>query len=64
MMNELEYVLKQLKERGEIVSERVGTGGAKDYAEYRDLCGQIQGLLFAQSVVIDLVRKMERYEDD
>lgn len=63
-MNELEYVLKQLKERGEIVSERVGTGGAKDYAEYRELCGQIQGLLYAQSVITDLVRKMESNEDD
>jgi hypothetical protein len=63
-MNEFEYITKQLRERSEIVSERLGTGGAKDYAEYRELCGQIQGLLYAQSVISDLVRKMESNEDD
>jgi hypothetical protein len=63
-MNEFEYITKQLRERSEIVSERLGTGGAKDYAEYRELCGQIQGLLYAQSVITDLVRKMENNEDD
>jgi len=63
-MNEFEYITKQLRERSEIVSERLGTGGAKDYAEYRELCGQIQGLLYAQSVITDLVRKMESNEDD
>jgi len=60
----LQYLLKEIKERERTLSEHLGNGAAKDYAEYRDLCGQVQGLLFAQSLITDLVRNMESFEDE
>ena len=38
-------------------------GGAKDFAEYRHVCGVIRGLTHAEQLVKDLVQKME-YSDE
>jgi hypothetical protein len=66
-MNEekiLQHLLRELKERERTLSENLSDGSAKDYAEYKELCGQVQGLLFAQFLIKDLVRKMESFEDE
>lgn len=60
----LQHLLQQLREREQSLSEHLGNGAAKDYADYRDMCGQIQGLLFAQRQITDLVRKLESFEDE
>lgn len=60
----LRIVLNQLKERESILSERLTGGGAKDFPEYREVCGSIQGLLYAQSIIQDLVRKLEQIDND
>ena len=38
-------------------------GGAKSYDEYRHVCGIIRGLTLAESIVKDLVQKMETSDD-
>jgi hypothetical protein len=38
-------------------------GGAKDFAEYRHVCGIIRGLTHAESLVKDLATKLE-YSDE
>lgn len=38
-------------------------GGAKDFAEYRHVCGVIRGLTHAEQLVKDLVQKLE-YSDE
>lgn len=38
-------------------------GGSKDFAEYRHLCGVIRGLTFAETIVNDLVQRMEKFDD-
>ena len=38
-------------------------GGAKDFAEYRHVCGVIRGLTHAEQLVKDLAKKLE-YSDD
>ena len=38
-------------------------GGAKTFDEYRHVCGVIRGLTHAESIVKDLVQKME-YSDE
>jgi hypothetical protein len=38
-------------------------GGAKDFAEYRHVCGIIRGLTYAESFVKDLAVKLE-YSDE
>jgi hypothetical protein len=57
------YLAKEIdKLRGDQVSFLAG-GGAKDFAEYRHVCGVIRGLTHAEQLVIDLVQKLE-YADE
>ena len=57
------YLAKEIdKLRGDQVSFLAG-GGAKDFAEYRHVCGVIRGLTHAEQLVRDLVQKME-YADE
>ena len=58
------YLLTDLQEKEKNLLESLGGGAASDYPAYREMCGQIRGLLYAQSLISDLVRKLERYEDD
>lgn len=39
--------------------EFLANGGAKDFAEYRHVCGIIRGLSYADEFVKDLVQKVE-----
>ena len=50
------------KLRGDQITFLAG-GGAKDFAEYRHVCGVIRGLTHAEQLVKDLVQKME-YSDE
>jgi hypothetical protein len=59
----LQHLLKEMKEREQSLSGSICDGGAKDYAEYRYLCGQIQGLGFAQMTITDLVRRLEKFDE-
>ena len=38
-------------------------GGAKTFDEYRHVCGVIRGLTYAESIVKDLVQRMETSDD-
>ena len=59
----IQYLAKEIdKLRGDQVSFLAG-GGAKDFAEYRHVCGVIRGLTHAEQLVKDLVQKME-YADE
>jgi len=58
-----QYLASEInKLRGDQVSFLAG-GGAKDFAEYRHVCGVIRGLTHAEQLVKDLVQKME-YSDE
>lgn len=59
----LQHLLKELKERATFLSGSICDGAAKDYADYKYLCGQIQGLEFAQITITDLVRKLEKFDE-
>ena len=37
---------------------------AKDYAEYRAMCGEIRGLSIAEGFILDLADQMERDDDE
>jgi hypothetical protein len=57
------FVLREIdKLRTDQANHLVG-GGAKDFAEYRHVCGVIRGLSHAEQIVKDLVQKME-FEDE
>jgi hypothetical protein len=59
-----DVVIKEIEERRESIAQALLAGAAKDYAEYRHLCGEIRGLSHAHAFINDLVRKMERDEDE
>jgi len=59
----LEYIATEIdKLRSDQVSH-LAQGGAKTFDEYRHVCGVIRGLTHAETLVKDLVQKME-YSDD
>ena len=59
-----EYLLKKYKERMEILSEALSSGGVTSYDEYRYTCGQIRGLQAACFVIEDLKRQLEQSDND
>ena len=59
----LSYVAKEIYEfQNDQISFLAG-GGAKDFAEYRHVCGVIRGLTHAEQLIKDLVQKMETSDD-
>lgn len=58
-----DVVLKELSERRDALTQALAAGSAKDFADYKQMCGEIRGLSLAHSLVTDLVRKME-YSDN
>ena len=60
----LKYLAKELKKAETGLLESLGSGGANDYSNYREMCGQIRGLLYAQDLISDLARKLEKFEDE
>jgi hypothetical protein len=59
----LAYLLKEIDKLREDQSVFLNGGGAKDFAEYRHVCGVIRGLTHADQLVKDLAKKLE-YSDD
>jgi len=58
-----EYLATEIdKLRSDQVSH-LAQGGAKTFDEYRHVCGVIRGLTHAETLVKDLVQKME-YSDE
>ena len=59
----LEVLLKQYRDKRSQIADAVSSGAAKDYAEYRALCGEIRGLLTAESYLLDLAKNLENAND-
>jgi len=61
--NATTYILREIDKLRTDQAIFLSGGGAKDFAEYRHVCGVIRGLTHAEQLVKDLVQKME-YSDD
>jgi len=59
----LEVISSQITDQIAQIQQFLGTGQAKDYAEYRESCGKIRGLIVAKQQVEDLVRNLESSDD-
>jgi hypothetical protein len=59
----LQHVVRELKKEAEPVQSHLLTGQAKDYAEYRHLCGVLRGLTTAETTLKDLVQKLEKDDE-
>lgn len=63
MTTAFDVVLKEIEERRESIGRAVIDGAAKDFAEYKSMCGEIRGLSHAHSFITDLVRRMESEDE-
>ena len=59
----LHHLLKEIAKERITRETACSTGVAKDFAEYKNLCGVIQGLSLAESIVKDLVQKLEHADE-
>ena len=63
MNNPLEVLAQQYKDKRMQLTDALSDGAAKDYAEYRAMCGEIRGLLTAERYVNDLAKHMETSDE-
>ena len=63
MTTAFDVVLKDIDERRDMLAKALMEGAAKDYSEYRSMCGEIRGLSVAHNFITDLVRKLETYDE-
>ena len=63
-----ERVMKLLMDKNKLRSEELlkhlGSGAAKDYAEYREIVGVLRGLLHASQNIEDLLERVKENEDE
>lgn len=60
----LDVLTRDIEEKRDGIARALVDGAARDYAEYRSMCGEIRGLSLAHSYVTDLVRRMEQDDDE
>jgi hypothetical protein len=61
--NLLRYIKDKLDELRKEQASYIAGGGAKDFAEYRHVCGVIRGLTHAETILQDLVQRLETFDD-
>ena len=59
----LEHLVQKLNEQIRTLEESLGSGIAKDYAEYQNVCGQIKGLLSMRLEISDLKQRLENSDE-
>ena len=64
MDQNLEYLLKEYKERMTYLTEGLARGNVPTMEEYRYVCGQLRGLEAACGIIEDLKKRMENSDDE
>jgi len=59
-----DVLMRDIEEKRETIARAIVDGAARDYAEYKSMCGEIRGLSIAHAFTNDLVRRMEQDEDE
>jgi hypothetical protein len=62
MVDVLNHLQKKLREEQQLMSEALAKGTAKDYAEYREMCGVVRGFIVAQNLVAEMAERIEESE--
>ncbi len=55
---------RQLEDQKQTLSQAMADGAARDYAEYKFLCGKLLGLSTAQYLVDEFIDRMRRQDED
>jgi hypothetical protein len=59
----LSYLAKEIEQLRTDQVVFIVSGRANDFAEYRHVCGVIRGLTHAETIVKDLVQKLEKDDE-
>ena len=59
-----DVLIRDVEDKREAIARALVEGAARDYAEYRSMCGEIRGLSLAHAFITDLVRRMEQDDDE
>ena len=62
-MDPLDVVLKEARDRIEMLSEALNRGSCTSFEEYKYTCGQIRGLESACAITLDLQKNMENSDE-
>ena len=60
----LAIIKDRINEKQAQLAAAMSGAAAKDYAEYRAMCGEYRGLSLAEGFILDLANQMERNDDD
>lgn len=63
MDNHLEFLLREYKDRMEMLSEALIRGNCPTIEEYRYICGQLRGLEAACGIITDLKKRLESSDE-
>lgn len=59
----LTYLISEITKLSSEQAAFIASGRATDYADYRHTCGVIRGLAHAESIVRDLVQRLEKSDE-
>ena len=62
-MQALEVIVKQSDEKISQLKDFLSEGKAKNFEEYKALCGEIRGLLIARGYALDLQQNLENMDE-
>jgi hypothetical protein len=62
-MNIVEAALKEIRTRRTQLSDGLGNSSAKNFEEYKFICGEIRGLTAVETYLVDLAKHMEHFDD-
>ncbi len=59
----LEHLMSQVDSKVQQLQEAMADDNAKDFAEYKKMCGEVKGLLTARLYITDLQRRLEDQDE-
>ena len=62
-MTALEAIIKEIDEKVAQLRDHLTTGSVDTLEEYKKLCGEIRGLLYARDYTISLQNKLENMDE-
>jgi hypothetical protein len=60
----LDVLVNQLDDKINQIQEALGNGSAKDFVEYKAMCGEVKGLLTARLNIKDLQQRVRDHDDE
>jgi hypothetical protein len=60
----MKLLMDKANQRRQELLDHLGSGACKDYAEYREVCGVLRGLLHGNQNIEDLLERVKERDDE